>query len=301
MAEITPNEQSRRLLNEQSIKNLQEEVLATALKERPEAVGANLEAVKIFIPRAIDMIQQFEEATHQKSPKIHTDTDVVYIDSGPGPISYKLLEPGKTDLDDVNYHTLPWSRKMDRQRSVAAYKLAWQVTGERIKEQRGETKPLRKLTPEDFKQFGPYLMYTSTDWQNSHVWHVHNLLKEAGYFKIPDSKIVMYDEFTTASGERKEIIHTEDQVEGFQFPANPDGSPPRRVAIVSHSAHLMRIFHILGKYPNSIPEGTIVQPFPIPTPIGAVIDYAKAELLGTLGTVFSKNRASLTPYDKYQL
>lgn len=247
------------------------------------------------------MIQQFEEASYQKHPEIHTDTDVIYVDSGPGPYSYAMLEPGKTDLDDVNYHKFPWSRRMDRARNRAAYVLASMITAKRIEEQTGLIKSTKDLTPEDFEKYSPYFMYTSTTWQNSEIRHAHSLLKDAGIFKIPDSKLVMYDEFTAATGERKKITHTEDQVEGFQFPTNPDGSPPRRVAIVSHPAHLMRIFHILGKYPNSIPEGTIVQPFPIPTPIDAIIDYTKAELLGTLGTVFSRNRASLTPYDKYQL
>lgn len=302
MEEIAQTErQISRFLNEKQIKSLQEEILETALKERPEQVGANLEAVTTCINNAIGMIQEFEEATHQKSPEIHTDTDVIYIDSGPGPYSYNMLEPGKTDLDDVNYHKFPWSRKMDRARLKAAYVLAGMITAKRIEEQTGSVKSLKDLTADDFEQYGPYFMYTSTNWQNSHIRHVHSLLKDAGLFKIPDSKIVMYEEFTTGTGERKKITHTEDQIEGFQFPANSDGSPPRRVAIVSHPAHLMRIAHILGKYPNVVPDGTIIQPFPIPTPKGAVIDYTKAEILGTLGTVFSKNRASLIPYDNYQL
>lgn len=293
--------QRNRLFNEQQAENLKQEVLQIALEERPEIVKAHFEEIKTFIKGGLEMIQTFEKATYQEHPVIDAETDVVYIDSGPGPISYKLLEPGKIDLDDVNYHQFPWSRKMDRQRSLAAYKLAWQVTGERIKEQRGKTKLLRKLTPEDFEKFGPYLMYTSTQWQNSHVWYVHNQLKEAGYFKIPDRKLIMYDEFTNRQGERKPITHTEDQIEGLQFPSRPDGNPPRRIAIVSHPAHLMRVMHILGKYPDSIPEGTILQAFPVPTPLAAVTEYAKNELLGTIGTVFSKDRASLTPYNKYQL
>lgn len=65
--------------------------------------------------------------------------------------------------------------------------------------------------------------------------------------------------------------------------------------------HLMRIMQILGKYEDSIPNGTILQPFPIPTPIAAVGEYAKNELIGTIVAVFGKDRASLTPYNKYQL
>jgi hypothetical protein len=59
--------------------------------------------------------------------------------------------------------------------------------------------------------------------------------------------------------------------------------------------------HILGKYPESIPDQTILQAFPVPTPKDATTEYAKAELLGTLGTVFKTNRASLKPYTNYEL
>lgn len=299
--QVLPEGQEPRLFSEQQAENLKQEVLETALAERPEIVGAHLEEVKTFINNGLGMVQQFEKATYQKHPKIHTDTDVIYIDSGPGPYSYKTLEPGKTDLDDVNYHKWKWSRKMDRARLRAAYTLASMITTKRIVAQTGLIITTKDLTPEDFKQYGPYFMYTSTPWQNAEIQEARKQLKGAEFSKIPDSKLHMYSEFATESGEIKEIVHTEDQIQGFQFPANPDGSPPRRIAIVSHPAHLMRIFHILGKYPSSIPEGTIIQPFPIPTPTDAVTEYAKAELLGTLGTVFSKDRASLIPYDKYQL
>lgn len=63
----------------------------------------------------------------------------------------------------------------------------------------------------------------------------------------------------------------------------------------------MRIMHILGKYPDSIPSESVLQAFPIPTPKDAMTEYAKAELLGTLGTVFKKGRATLTPYTNYEL
>lgn len=260
-----------------------------------DAAYANLLDVNAFIKNGIDMIQGFEEATRQKHPKIHPDTDVIYIDSGPGPYSYNMLEPDKTDLDDVNYHKWKWSRKMDRARIRAAYTLATMVTAQRTGKQ------AKDLTTEDFEKFGPYLMYTSVDWQASHVKHALSLARETETFKIPGSKLVMYEEFTSREGEVKPIVHTQDQIEGLRFPSNPDGSSPRRVVIVSHPAHLMRIMHILGKYPDSIPNETTLQAFPIPTPIAAVKEYAEGELMGTLATVFKTGRASLTPYAKYEL
>ncbi len=266
-----------------------------------DAAYANLLGVKSFIGNGIDMIQRFEEATHQKHPEIHNDTDVIYIDSGPGPYSFNMLEPGKTDLDDVNYHKWKWSRKMDRARIRAAYTLASMVTAKRIEEQTGASKKANELTAEDYEKYGPYLMYTSVDWQALHIKHALEIARKAGNFKIPASKLIMYENFTSRGEEVKPIIHTQDQIEGLQFPNNPDGSSPRRVTIVSHPAHLMRIMHILGKYPDSIPSGTILQAFPIPTPTAAVKEYTEGELMGTLATVFKTGRASLTPYTKYEI
>jgi len=262
-----------------------------------DAAYANLLGVKTFIRNGIDVIQRFEEASYQKHPEVHSDTDVIYVDSGPGPYSYKMLEPGKTDLDDKNYHKWQWSRKMDRARIRTAYALAAMITSQRTGKQTHD------LTAEDFEKFGPFIMYTSVDWQASHIRHALGLARkrEKEAFKIPDSKLVMYENFTSKGGEIKPIIHTQDQMEGLQFPNNPDGSKPRRVAIVSHPAHLMRVMHILGKYPDSIPSGTKLQAFPVSTPTAALREYAKGEILGTLATVFKTDRASLTPYANYEI
>lgn len=301
MTEMTPVEIPRLLTRDQA-KVFSNSLFAEIKNERwNEEAYAHEPAVKLFLTGGITMIQEFEKATLQKHPEIHTDTDVIYIDSGPGPYSYNMLEAGKTDLDDLSYHQFTWSRKMDRARIRAAYTLAGMITAKRIKEDTGLIKPTKDLTSEDFEKYGPSLMYTSVDWQNSHVKHALAIAREAGTFKIPDSKLVIYEEFTNRQGETKPITHTEDQIEGLIFPNRPDGAPPRRIAVVSHPAHLMRIMHILKKYPDSIPNHTILQLFPIPTPKDARTEYATAELLGTLATIFEKGRAALVPYTNYEL
>lgn len=294
MEQVSP--EGQRIFSEQQAEKLKQEFLETALKDRPEIVGRHLEETRALINKGLEMIQTFEKATYRRHPaSVYTDTDVVYIDSGAGPYSYKMLEEGKTDLDDESYHKWPWSRKMDRARIRAAYALVSMITAGRVKKSPGD------LTTEDYEKYAPYLMYTAPDWQNAHIRHVLKLQKASDRFKIPDKKLIMYDEFTNRQGERQPIIHTEDQIEGLKFPPGPDGNPPRRVVMVSHAAHLMRIMYILGKYPDSIPVGTVLQPFPIPTPTAAVVEYAKNELIGTIVSVFGKDRASLTPYNKYQL
>jgi hypothetical protein len=302
MLENREGRPNSRVLDRYALVAFKRAVFDQARAERPEEVSANELAVETFINRGSDLIQELERVA-SPHPKVHLDTDVVYIDSGPGPYDYSMLPPGKIELEDTNYHKWSWSRQMDRARTRVAYQLAASITAGRIQDRTRKVVLPRDLSEQDFSQDGPYLMYTSTDWQNAHIRDVHAQLTDAGLFKIPESKLIMYEEFTSRTRERKKITHTEDQIEGLRFPHRPDGQPPRRVSIVSHPAHLMRIFHILGKYPDSIPDGTIVQPFPVPTPTkdNGVTEYAKAELLGTLATILKKGRATFEPYDRYQL
>lgn len=266
-----------------------------------DAAYANLLAVKSLISNGIDMIQGLEEETHGKHPKIHTDTDIVYIDSGPGPYSYKMLPPGKSDIEDSQYHQWPWTRKMDRARIRAAYALTSLVTAKRLEEQTGVIRKASELTKEDYEKYSPYLMYASTTWQNLEIKRAVELEREAGNFLIPDDKLIMYEDFTTSLGKQKPIVNTADQIEGFHFPPFDGKAPPRRIVMVSHPAHLMRIMHILGKYPQRIPAETTLQLFPIPTPTAAGQEYTKVEISGALAYIFRKDRATLTPFTRYEV
>jgi tryptophan 2,3-dioxygenase len=192
---------------------------------------------------------------------------------------------------------------MDRARIRVSYTLAAMVTAKRIEEQTKTVKPPKDLTSEDFEKFGPYLMYASVDWQQRHIEYVLGLARqrERAQFLIPASKIITYKEYINREGEEKPIVNTDDQVEGLHFPPFNETHPPKRIVMVSHPAHLMRILHILGKYPDSIPQETTLQLFPIPTPKDAVTEYAKAEILGTLGTIFRRGRATFVPYANYEL
>lgn len=301
MGELPSRETSRILTREQAV-ILSMKVL-NDIKDEPwkDAAYVNFIAVDKFITEGIRTIRGLEITTYQRHPEVHTDTDIVYIDSGPGPYSYNMLESGKTEVEDTQYHKWPWSRKMDRARIKAAYALTAMVTAKRIEEATGVSKPAGKLTPEDFQKYGPFLMYASAPWQNSHVRHVLELERKAGIFLIPDDKLIMYGKFTNRRGDEKPIVSTADQIEGLHFPPFEEKSPPRRIVIVSHPAHLLRIVHLLGKYPDSIPNGTVLQLFPIPTPKSAGNEYSEAELLGTLAYVFKKNRATLAPYHNYEI
>lgn len=292
---------SPRILTEQQILQLESDVFVQANLEGLIPSGTNLDQVKDVIAAGIVLMQRLERAAIPH-PQIYSDTDIIYHDTGPGPV--KGLYAG-VKLADFNYHALPSTRKMDRSRFAVSRQIAAMVTSRRIQEKTGYVKSTKDLTTEDYEQYGPYFMYSSTDWQNTHAREVIVDLRKDGYFKIPDSKIIMYDSFMDKTGKHKKIVHTGDQIEGLTFRNSPDGSTPRRIVIVTHPAHAVRILHYLGKNEDRIPEGSTLQLFPIPTPAGkefdATIEYAKAELMGTLKAVFKFGEASLKPYSKFEI
>lgn len=302
MTEIRTGDEPSRILSPDQSASLYQDILTTIDSEPwKDAAYANKPAVERLVKNGIDTINNLEKAAHQRHPEVNSDTDVIYIDSGPGPYSYNMLEAGKTDLDDVSYHKWSWSRRMDRARIRTAYKIAELVTAKRIEEQTGIKKDTRDLTPEDFEQYGPYLMYASVDWQQSHINNAKELARQSGTFKIPDSKIISYTNFVNHDGIEKPIVHTEDQMEGLHFPPFENGNFPRRIVMVSHPAHFLRLLHILGKYPTSIPTESVLQLFPTSTPKNAGTEYTTAEIMGTLATIFRKQRASLEPFTRYEV
>lgn len=330
MTEIPRPEFQSRIFTERQTAQLRDEVLTAAMTTEPwrEKASANISEVEAFVDRSIGMIRSFEQAA-KPHPQLDSAVDVIYIDSGPGPYSLRddrlqvpetsftyvrdaegdLVQDAKGNFVkkylDTNYHHLPFTREMDRDRLRAAYAAAGSVTALRLQAETGEIKPTGQLAEEDFARFGPYLLYAGADYQTSHIAAVIDVLHTSGHFRIPDGKVVIYNSFTDGDGQSKKIVHTEDQMEGLQLPKGLDGLAPKKLLIVSHASHLMRLLHILAKYPNSIPEGTQLQLFPVPMRLRTngegPMEYAKAELLGTLGTVFKKNRASLMPFDKYVL
>lgn len=86
----------------------------------------------------------------------------------------------------------------------------------------------------------------------------------------------------------------------MEGPQLPEGLTPRRIAVVSHAPHLVKVLHMMGKFKDRIPENKIIQPFPLPTPVRGVREYAQMELQGTLAAIYKLNTASATPH-RYQL
>lgn len=286
MTEHTSCSDNSRLLTEHQKAILREGVLIQACEESPRAREASAGELENFIDLGIAMIDEFERAA-KPHPEIHADTDVVYVDSGPGP--YSVSFPPYENKPDNNYHNYAWSRKMDRARIRAGVVLVAETTAKRL------GKPAKDVTVEDILEDGPWLQYAATTWENNHVKAVFDELRQHGILKVPESRILMYDGMTDSNGIFQPIVHTAEQIRFLHF---PEGLVPRRFAIVSHPAHLVRILHTIEQFKDRISKDTVIQPFPLPTPPEGIFDYAKLELLGTVAGIYRHDppTASTTPH-----
>lgn len=251
------------------------------IREIPEIQEDSPSEVDILLDELISEYAYLESKV-TPHPDIHEEADAIVVFSGPGAIS-KNVSP-YTDKDD-RYSQLPWSRKMDRARLKVAAFLMREITAKRL------NREVSEITDEDVINNGPYLHYAGTPWENDH-------LKEAiksGEIKIPLEKLYSYSEIEDPSGNKRTIGNTADQITGFKMPEKP-----RRIVIVDHPAHLVRVLHMFGMFPERIPEGAVLQPFPIPTPKDGEFDYAKMELKGTLAYIYKYNLAhkKAIPYEK---
>lgn len=272
-----------RVLGESELAQLRESVLGAARIDTPQLKDIDPQEVDAILDRDLAMLQEFEGAA-LPHPQIHPDTDVVFIVPGPG--EYSLNFPPYEEKPD-RYRHLPWARGMDRARVRAGVVLVSEITARRL------GKKAREVTPGDILKHGPWLHYATTHWENEHIKGV--LFQSL--VKVPPEKVVMYEEIVGRDGKTRPIVNTADQLEGLRF---PEGVIPRRIAVVTHAPHMVRIMHMMEKYKESIPGGTIVQPFPLPTPVRGVHEYAKMELQGTLAAIYKLHTASPTPFS-YQL
>lgn len=272
-----------RVLEKNELQKLKERVLESAKIDSPQLQDIDPKEIDGILTLDLAMLQEFEKAA-LPHPKIYPDTDVVFVVPGPGEYSQKL--PPYEEKPD-RYQHLSWARKMDRARVRAGVILVKEITALRLE------KNVKEVTSEDILAYGPWLHYSTTPWENEHIKGV--LAQEV--VKFPPGKTIMYEDIVGRDGKTRPIVNTADQLEGLQF---PEGLTPRRIAVLSHAPHLVRIMHMMEKYKDRIPEGTIVQPFPIPTPVAGVPEYARMELQGTLAAIYKLHTASQASY-KYQL
>ncbi|GEM_PF-2231591 len=268
------------LYNPGELETIKSNIKTQSAKEVPQLAAVEEDKVDAIVDNALGMIMGFEEIARKKPHQpVYPDTDAIIIFAGPGAYSTKV-HPFEDKPD--RYQHLPWSRGMERYRIRAAAAIAREVTGQRL------GKPSFEVSKEEISENGPPIIYPVNNWEADHIKHV---LAESTTV-IPENKFLYYTEIPDKNGGTRVIDNTADQVEGLQLPAGE----LRRIVIVSQSAHLARILYMLGKFNQSIPPDTVLQPYPLRIPEGGKLIYPEMEIRGILAGIFKLDTASTSPY-----
>ena len=263
---------------------LRELILSTAKEQIPGLDQINPEEVEAVTDNALKMVNEFEKAARgNPHPKIWEDTDVVWDIPAAGIFSNELQKlPEWQD----RYRHLNWSRKMERARVRTSSAIVRQVTSLRV-----QKKP-EQLTQEDIISNGPTLIYSGTPNQQENLRIA--MAELANKYKFPPrEKVLIVKGVKNTDGTYRDVNNTVDDVQALVL---PDGLIPRRIVVVSHAQHLVRILHILGKFHEALPPSTIIQPYPLLVPKEGREKYTEMEIRGTLAAIYGSHLATNQPY-----
>ena len=246
---------------------LKQRILTSALHDSPQISRVDKRKIDDILGQSLKLIDTLEKRAAEKLP-IYADTDIVWTISGPG--AYSLEIPPYVDKPD-RYSHLPWSRGMDRTRIDAGVRLVYEIAAKR----KGAN--------------GPALLYHATTWEINHFSEAI----AAGLIRLPMEKVILYDTFKNlATNKVTTIINTSDQIDGL---SKIRALKPRRLVLVSHPAHLVRVLYMMGRTPKPLSSKTIVQVYPVPTPTEGQDDYAIMETTGILAYIYKYKKSSTKP------
>lgn len=271
--ELSLTEQNKGILAERIIETAKSGPPHIDSKDNPDDVK---KTVSEIVDLMLDLQKTAEETPHQK---IHQDIDVVWEITGPG--SFSSTFPDKPD----RYQHLEWTRRMDRKRLRTSFTIVRAVTALRAK------KSLSEITNEDIRQYGPFLVYTSTPSEGNLLREVYKKHTE-DYKLTPAEKLIICDKVKNPDGSLRDSYDTVDGVKSFEVPKET----ARRIVLVSHAQHLARVLYILGNYRDKIPEGTVLQVYPITAPRKGEFEYAVMEARGILAGIYKTKKAANKPY-----
>lgn len=207
---------------------------------------------------------------HNQHPPIHTNTDAVWVFSGPGTF-LKALEQGEESM----------TRWMDRYRILYGLSIVKQITAKKLK------KSLSEITQKDILESGPFFIYNGTKEENEDI---RKALRQ-DLSILPMEKVILIDKVISEKSIQP-IENTLDQVKSF--PKELIGKEiTSRIAIVSHAPHIPRILRYFEEF-NLFPESVTVEVFSL-TPIHSEAFYMHEEM-EKIWQYFQKGDLSWTPF-----
>lgn len=251
-----------------------ERAVAYAFGRNPDLLRIDKEKIYQLASRAASEMATFEQLARAmplripQTPEAAKRIKAVYDVSSAG--TYLR------EYQDDRYKKIPWAGWADRRRlnysATLIRRLTEIISGRSYKTPKGTRLNLQQVEQlrSDIEQLGPYLIYGSTAEQNEDV---KQALEEKGAI-IPRSKVHII-------AERVVNTNTVDQMQTFSLPPNLQIQKGDILAVVAHAPHMVRVLHMLNRY-KPLPEGMIVQPYPMPAPSSGGIDFATQEISGTL-------------------
>lgn len=257
------------------------------------------EKARRFIRECISIIGRFEEAADYSAQEKLLPKDVeevstikaIWVLSGPGYYG----QPFKED----RYKDKPWARWMDRNRAHRGAWLARRLTEIKI----GQRLPNdSSVIRQAILQNGPIIIYNGRNDENQEI---RRALTDQKAF-VPSEKVFITDEG---------IDNTVDQVRGLRLPLGVEMEQGDKIALVTHSPHVLRTLHVIQRITelqreNSnhrldfpISDETILKISPVRTPIDGLREYATLEICGLLQYIYydPTKPASEIPFPNYEL
>ncbi len=196
------------------------------------------------------------------------------------------------EFQDDRWKSITWMGWTDRRRLIYSAFLMRHIT-ERITGKTHKVPVGEKLAVDqiaslkmDIGMFSPYLIYGSTKEQNDDV---REALKQPGVI-IPENKVHIID-----FPEKPVGVNTIDQMKNFSLPTSPEAKREDTLILVAHAPHLVRALHIMNRF-HPLPKGLAVQPYPLPSPSSAGVNYAMLEISGLLYYTFITKESAEKPY-----
>lgn len=245
----------------------------------------------------LDLIERFEKEAHKRPREVPNNIDAVWVVSAPGVYSTnpKFSQPeNKAASDGVHLYRWQvgddgerkWTEEMYKHRVLAGATLVNQVTAGRLE------KKVENVTKEDILKHGPHFIYNPDPKDKGHIEAI--LAQES--VKLPREKVLIFYYLDYDKGEKAQepITNLVDQVQSFHV---PESLNPRKIAVVSHSADLVRLLYIWGEFKGTLPKTASVYPFPIKMLERSKEEFTLKTIRGILENWLHKNRGADKPID----
>lgn len=261
-----------------------DKIYASALDDHAEFADFDPDRLRSFIATELNRIDGFEMLGNNPPKLTYEMADsigAIKVHSGVGLFDTPFKDGDNPKLKGKTF--LAWN---NRDRLKHGFNLALEAA----EVLSGFTVPKDPTNPvgyaaevrELIREFGPHLIYTGYPVETQDLEEV--LRRLDAMFPIENAHII-HDTPTNT-------------VEGAQMFRMPEGAlvDGKKLVVVSHAPHLVRVLHILGKYPYKL-DGNVLYVSPVATSDAGRDEFALLEIRGMMYYIFLAESAAEQPHD----